>query len=387
MEKTVYPFARPVYVMAKPVGDACNMRCQYCYYTDKSRFSKGSHRIIDEHLLEHFIQSYIESQATPQVLFTWHGGEPLLCGLDFYRKVMSLEEKYANGRQIDNCLQTNGTLIDDDTAQFLHDNGWLTGVSIDGPKEFHDAYRHGANGQGSFDRVIKGIETLNRHDAQWNAMAVVNNINGSQPIKFYRFFKSIGCQYIQFTPLVDANRLGELTPWSVGPEQWGWFLCEIFDEWVRNDVGSVFVQTFDATLANWAGVPPGICSLSETCGQAAVMEHNGDVYCCDHFVFPEYKLGNILHQPLTSLLYSRRQQEFGQAKTATLPKECHECKWLFACHGECPKNRLIKVDGERGKNYLCKGYRMFFAHVAPYMDFMKEKLDRGEAPADIMNEF
>ena len=372
---TISPFARPLYVMAKPVGAACNLRCKYCYYLEKSKLFPNEHNTMDDETLERFIRDYIQSQSMQQVLFTWHGGEPMLRPLAFYEKVIELQKRYAGGRIIENSLQTNGTLITDEYAKFFVKNGWLIGVSIDGPKEYHDAYRRSAGGGATFDNVMKGIDILNRYKVEWNAMAVINNLNGNHPLEFYHFFKRIGCRYIQFTPVVDASRLGELTPYSVRPRQWGEFLCRLFDEWVRNDVGKYFIQIFDATLANWCGVAPGVCSLAKYCGHAGVMEHNGNVYSCDHFVYPEYLLGNIKTKGLVEMMYSERQTKFGHDKYATLPRQCKECKWLFACNGECPKNRLLNTkDGESGLNYLCEGYQMYFEHVAPVMEHMRRNI-------------
>ena len=372
---TIAPFAKPLYVMAKPVGAACNLRCKYCYYLEKSKLYPHEHNMMDDEILENFIREYIESQTMPEILFTWHGGEPMLRPVSYYEKVIRLQQKYAGGRKISNSLQTNGTLITDEYAEFYHRNGWLIGVSIDGPKEYHDAYRRQANGGPTFDEVMRGIEILNRHHVEWNAMAVVNRLNGSHPVEFYHFFKKIGCKFIQFTPVVDASRLGELTEYSVQPKQWGEFLCGLFDEWVRKDVGEYFVQTFEATLANWCGVAPGVCSLARYCGHAGVLEHNGDLYSCDHFVYPEYKLGNIKDQTIMEMMYSDRQLKFGRDKFDTLPRQCKQCKWLFACNGECPKNRLLKtVDGEPGLSYLCEGYRKHFEHVAPFMDHMRRDI-------------
>lgn len=372
---TISPFARPLYVMAKPVGAACNLRCKYCYYLEKSKLFPNEHNTMDDETLERFIRDYIQSQSMQQVLFTWHGGEPMLRPLAFYEKVIELQKRYAGGRIIENSLQTNGTLITDEYAEFFAKNGWLIGVSIDGPREYHDAYRRSAGGGPTFDKVMKGIDILNRYKVEWNAMAVINNLNGDHPLEFYHFFKRIGCHYIQFTPVVDASRLGELTPYSVRPRQWGEFLCRLFDEWVRNDVGKYFIQIFDATLANWCGVAPGVCSLAKYCGHAGVMEHNGNVYSCDHFVYPEYLLGNIKTKGLVEMMYSERQTKFGRDKYDSLPRQCKECKWLFACNGECPKNRLLNTkDGESGLNYLCEGYQMYFEHVAPVMEHMRRNI-------------
>lgn len=369
-----------MYVMAKPAGSSCNLRCGYCYYMGKERSE-----VMGDAMLEEFVRQYIGMQTTREVLFTWHGGEPLLRGLDFYEKVVRLQRRYAGGRQVDNCLQTNGTLITDDFAQFFHDHGWLIGVSVDGPRRFHDAYRLAADHRPSFDRVMAGIETLRRHGVEWNAMAVVTNASVGHPLEFYRFFKDMGCRYIQFEPIVESTRLGTLTPYSVAPVEWGRFLCVLFDEWVRHDVGETFVQLFDATLANWCGVAPGVCSLARRCGHAGVMTHDGDVYSCDHFVFPPYRLGNIMETPLATMMLSQRQTAFGAAKHDALPSQCRRCRWLFTCWGECPKNRFAhSVDGEPGLNYLCEGYRMFFSHAAPCMEYMKTRIEAGGEAADIM---
>ena len=400
MSTTYAPFAKPLYVMLKPVGALCNLACDYCYYTEKSKlYQEDSRHVMNENVLEKFIEEYINSQTMPQVLFTWHGGETLMRPLSFYKRVMELQKKYANGRTIDNCIQTNGTLLTDEWCRFFKENNWLVGVSIDGPQEFHDEYRRDKQGRPSFHKVMQGINLLKKHGVEWNGMAVVNDYNADYPVEFYHFFKEIGCHYIQFAPIVerilphaDGRHLASptdvdapLADFSVSPEQWGYFLCGLFDEWVKEDVGAYYIQIFDATLANWCGEQPGVCSMAKTCGHAGVMEFNGDVYACDHFVFPEYKLGNINQHTLVEMMYSERQQRFGQAKQTTLPRQCRDCAWLFACNGDCPKNRFARTrDGEPGLNYLCEGYRKFFAHVAPYMDFMKRELQAKRAPANVM---
>ena len=386
MSSTAAPFGRPLYVMLKPAGALCNLACRYCYYLEKSRiYAHESHRTMDDGLLEEFTRQYIESQTMPQTLFTWHGGEALMRPISFYRRAIELQRRYARGRQTDNCIQTNGTLLTDEWCEFFKENNFLVGISIDGPQAFHDAYRRSRSGRPSWRDAMRGVRLLQKHGVEWNAMAVVNRTNAGHPVEFYRFFRDIGCRYLQFTPVVERDAHGQVAAFSVLPEQWGLFLCSLYDEWVVRDVGRVFVQTFDATLANWAGVPPGICSLSSMCGHAAVMEFNGDVYSCDHFVYPEYRLGNIRRQTLAGMMYGERQREFGRMKTAALPRQCRECRYLFACHGECPKNRFANdVYGEPGLNYLCQGYRRFFDHVATDMDFMKSELDAGRAPANIM---
>lgn len=399
---TYAPFAKPAYVMVKPVGALCNLACRYCYYTEKvNLYRDTSKHIMSDELLEGFVREYIGMQTTPQVLFTWHGGETLMRPLSFYRRVVELQQKYAGGRQIDNAIQTNGTLLTEEWCRFFSENHWLVGVSLDGPQEFHDEYRRTKTGRPSFRQVMNGVRLLNRFGVEWNALAVVNDYNADYPLEFYRFFKDIECRYIQFTPVVerlyvhpDGRQLAspvegaDIRPadFSVTPSQWGNFLCTLFDEWVANDVGEYYVQLFDTTLANWMGVMPGLCSMAETCGHAAVMEFNGDVYSCDHFVFPEFKLGNIRQQTLLEMMYSPRQLQFGADKKEKLPAQCRECEFLFACNGECPKNRFARTDsGEPGLNYLCSGYRQFFNHVAPYMDFMKYQLMHEQAPANVMD--
>lgn len=378
-------FVRPLYVMVKPTGALCNLACRYCYYLEKEQLYGHGIKAMDEELLHDFIRQYISSQTMREVLFTWHGGEPLLLPISFYRKALELQEKYAGWHVIDNCIQTNGTLITDEWAEFFAENHFLVGVSIDGTQEMHDRYRHRKDGRSSWEAVMRGIEILNRHGADWNALAVVNDFNVTRPEEFYSFFKNIGCHYIQFTPIVERTPEGTLTDESITPEAWGNFLCRVFDQWVKSDIGEYFVQIFDATLANWANVAPGVCSLSPTCGDALALEHNGDLYACDHFVFPAYKLGNIKESPMLSLVNGSQQEQFRQLKQ-TLPRQCRECQWLKLCHGECPKNRFVADRyGEPGLNWLCKGYRQFFEHSAKAMQMMKAELDAGLPPSNIMN--
>ncbi|WP_233401416.1 anaerobic sulfatase-maturation protein [Segatella copri] len=395
------PFAKPLYIMLKPAGAHCNLACKYCYYLEKNKLYPTAQRhLMSDEMLEQFTREYIEAQTMNQVLFTWHGGEPLLRSIDFYRKALSLQQKYAGGRRIDNVIQTNGTLLTDEWCEFFAQNHWLVGISIDGPQPDHDHYRLTAAGKPSWKKVMQGIKLLKKHGVEWNAMAVVNAYNANHPLEFYRFFKENGCQFLQFTPIVerltrheDGRTLASLadkdeislSEASVAPEQWGYFLCAIFDEWVRKDVGKIFVEIFDCTLANWMGISPGICAYSKECGHAGVMEHNGDVYSCDHFVFPEYKLGNIRDHSLIDMLYGEQQQEFSRLKHSSLPRQCKECDMEFACHGECPKNRFMKDKyGDSGLNYLCPGYYHYYQHVAPYMDYMKQELMSQRPPSNIM---
>lgn len=383
MEQVLTPFARPLYIMTKPAGSSCNLACEYCYYLEKKNLytdaSADRRHVMSDDMLERFIKMYIESQSMPQILFSWHGGETLMRPLSFYKKVIELQKKYGGGLVIDNSIQTNGTLLTDEWCRFFKDNNWLVGVSVDGPQEFHDEYRRNNIGAPSFHKVMRGINLLKKHGVEWNALAVVNDFNADYPLDFYHFFKEIECRYIQFTPIVeriiphtDGRTLASpmdahdapLADFSVSPAQWGEFLCTIFDEWVKNDVGQYFIQLFDSTLANWAGVQPGVCTMARTCGHAGVMEFNGDVYSCDHFVFPEYKLGNIREKTLVEMMYSDRQQKFGTDKYDSLPGQCRRCKYLFACNGECPKNRFtVTADGEPGLNYLCEGYYLSLIHI------------------------
>lgn len=398
---TINPFARPLYVMLKPAGSLCNLRCKYCYYLEKNAlYTEQKNHVISDEMLDKFIHEYIEAQTSPDVLFCWHGGETLMRPISFYRRAIELQRKYARGRRIDNTIQTNATMLTDEWCEFFRENNFLVGVSIDGPQEFHDEYRRTATGKPTFHKVMQGIRLLNKHNVEWNALAVVNDFNADYPLEFYNFFKEIGCHYIQFTPIVERRierndglslapgmeEGGELVDFSVTPEQWGKFLCTIFDEWVRHDVGTYFIQIFDATLANWAGVQPGLCSLAKECGHAGVMEFNGDVYSCDHFVYPEHLLGNINEKTITEMMYGEKQREFAKLKHELLPQQCRECPVEFACHDECPKNRFTRDKyGNPGLNYLCKGYRQFFEHVKPYMDFMKGELDAKRPPSNVMN--
>jgi len=399
MNNTFAPFAKPIYVMLKPSGSACNLNCEYCYYLEKELlYPSVKSQLMSNQLLEKFIEQYLDSQTQPQIMFTWHGGETLLRPISFYKKALELQKKYAQGRTIDNSIQTNGTLLTDAWCEFFKENNFLVGVSIDGPQEFHDEYRRNKGGLPTFVKVMKGINLLKKHGVEYNAMAVVNEYNADYPLEFFNFFKQIDCRFIQFAPIVErlSNRTdglklsapheeAVLTDFSVSPIQWGKFLCGLFDEWIKEDVGKFYIQMFDSTLANWVGEQPGICTLARHCGHAGVMEFNGDVYSCDHFVFPEYKLGNLNTDTLTSMMYSEIQLKFGTDKHDKLPRQCKECEFLFACNGECPKNRFaFTKDNEPGLNYLCVGWKMFYAHVAPYMDFMKHELLNERAPSNVM---
>lgn len=401
IQKTIKPVA--FQVMAKPMSSVCNLNCTYCYYLEKEKlYSKSASYRMNATVLESFVKQYIDAQETPVVTFVWQGGEPTMKGIDFYKKIVVLQKKYAGGKKIENALQTNGTLLNDEWCEFLKENNFLVGISIDGPQEIHDLHRPTKAGTTSFDKVIKGIGLLKKHRIEFNTLTVVNNSNVHFPLEIYNFLKNIGSTYIQFLPVVERRAVeinktelslvlpdhpgkALVTEWSVNPEKYGKFLITVFDEWVRNDVGKYFVQLFDVSLANWIGEDPGLCVFNETCGDALVMEHNGDIYSCDHFVYPKHILGNILETPLKFLAKSEKQKKFGQDKLTSLPKYCLQCEYRFACHGECPKHRFdITPDGEPGLNYLCKAYKMFFSHVHPFMQYMGDELAKNLPPSNVM---
>ncbi len=394
------PFASPLYMLAKPVGSACNLACDYCYYLEKEHYHPGKQEMSDE-MLERFVREYIRAQTMPEVLFSWHGGEPLLRKKEFYKKALRLQRKYAGpNQQIDNSLQTNGTLLTDEWCAFFKEHQFLIGISIDGPEHCHNHFRRYNSGNGSFAGAMRGVELLLRHGVDFNILSVVNSYNARFPEEVYRFFKATGAKFVQFTPVVErqlaarnglatlasaANSEAQLTPWSVNPLDFGTFLCKIFDEWVRNDVASFYVTLFDSLLANRMGVPPGHCHWAPTCGHAGAIEYNGDLYACDHYVFPEYRRGNLATDSLISMMYSNEQLRFGQAKQQLLPAFCRSCEWLTLCNGECPKNRFtLTPNGEPGLNYLCPGLKHFFSHIAPYLEFMAEELTNKRPPANVM---
>lgn len=391
------------HVMAKPTGPICNLNCTYCFYLEKENLYPGKQFwAMSEDVLESYIRQYIQAQAAPSITFAWQGGEPTLLGIDYFRKIIELEKKYAHGRRIDNAFQTNGVLLNDQWANFFAENRFLVGISIDGPRELHDCYRVNKGGKPTFDSVMAGIGYLKKHGVDFNTLTVVNRRNSYHPLEVYRFLREVGGGYMQFIPVVEraafpsgpeglrlisptSEGSGEVTEWSVEPLQFGKFLCGIFDDWVRRDVGEQFVQIFDVALESWYGMPQGLCVFRETCGVALAIEHSGDLYSCDHYVYPENKLGNIMESPLESMVASPQQRRFGVAKRNSLPRYCRECEVRFACNGECPKHRFLQTpDGEPGLNYLCAGYKLFFNHIAPYMEFMADELQHGRAPANVM---
>ena len=391
------------HVLAKPIGPICNLDCKYCFYLEKETlYPQVSRWAMRDEVLESYIRQYIESHDSPEISFAWQGGEPTLLGVDYFRRVVELEHKYANGKRISNALQTNGVLLNDAWAAFLRENRFLVGISIDGPRALHDAYRVDKGGQPTFDRVLRGIETLKRNGVDFNTLTTVHRANADAPLEVYRFLRDAGSGYMQFIPVVeriahaaasdglrlvspDFSGAAQVAPWSVQPRQFGRFLCAIFDEWVRRDVGRVFVQLFDVSLEMWSGLEASLCVFRPTCGAALAIEHSGDLYSCDHFVYPGNRLGNIMDAPLASLVSSSQQQRFGEAKQSSLPRYCRECDVRFACNGECPKHRFaVTPDGDPGLNYLCAGYKMFFHHVDPYMRFMAAELAAQRAPANVM---
>lgn len=361
--------------MLKPVGSLCNQGCAYCYYLRTASLYGGGGPVMDDAILEKSIRQTIEACEGDCVSFCWHGGEPLLAGQGFFMKAVRFQKKYAGGRRIGNSLQTNGLLVDEGWCRFFRDNGFLIGISIDGPKDIHDSFRKAPSGVSSFDSVVRAIGLFNRYGVEFNTLSVVSSLSEGRGLEIYRFFRDvIGSRYMQFLPAADRQ-----LPWAVSAAGYGRFLTDIFDEWVSRDVGEYFVQIFDATLAGWYGVTPGVCTVNDLCNDSLVIEHNGDVYPCDHFVKPELLLGNICQTTLAELYDSRPRAEFAKAKTASLPDECRDCRYFFACHGECPEHCID------GRNVLCEGLKTYFRHVSPAMDGMKELLLRRRPPAEIMN--
>ena len=393
-----------VHVMAKPSGAVCNIDCKYCFYLEKEKLypEKGKNWRMNEETLELYVKQYIEAQDVPEINFAWQGGEPTLMGVDFFRKAVVLQQKYADGKPITNAFQTNGTLLNDEWGEFLAEHKFLVGLSIDGPKEMHDTYRVDKGGKPTFDQVIAGLEVLKKHGVEFNTLTVLQANNARDPLKVYRFLKEIGSHYMQFIPIVERiaqepdedlltlvdpkfDGRAQVSRWSLGAAQYGRFLCQVFDEWVRKDVGRYFVQIVDVALGAWMGQNPSLCVFSETCGDALIIEHNGDLYSCDHFVYPEYNLGNVHEQSIREMVNSPMQRKFGTDKRDALPQYCRDCSVRFACNGGCPKHRFIRTpSGEEGLNYFCKGYKMFFLHADPYMRMMAAELSRGRPAANVM---
>jgi uncharacterized protein len=398
----------PFHLMAKPAGPDCNLACTYCFYLEKEVFFKEEkvHRMSDE-VLESYIKQYCESQNTPEVHFAWQGGEPTLMGLDFFKKAVELQRRYSAGRPVQNAFQTNGTLIDNEWCKFLAKEKFLIGLSLDGPRHVHDKFRVDRGGKPTFDRVMKTLKLMKAHRVDFNTLTCVTRQNAQYAGEIYDFLKSTGSTFLQFIPIIErkpdsqAVQLGLkhalppdldaadnddcVTPWTVQPEQYGQFLIELFDKWVRRDVGTVFVQIFDVMLNAWMGLPPPLCFFAEKCGNAMIIEHNGDIYACDHFVYPDYRIGNLMETPLPDLAASEKLRKFGSDKFDQLPEYCRKCDVFFACHGECPKHRFIKTPtGEPGLNWLCAGYKQFMHHIDPYMRTMAQLIRNERPAADIM---
>ncbi len=403
MNPPISPTNRPFHVMTKPAGPACNLDCTYCFYTSKVELYPGRKQwAMPEDVLETYVRQYIEAQDAEEIQFAWQGGEPTLRGLDFFKKAVEFQEKYANGKRISNAFQTNGVLIDEDWARFFADAGFLVGLSIDGPPKHHNRYRVDHGGRGSAQRVLRALELFKRHNVEFNTLTCVHAGNVDKPLEIYRFLKNAGSRFLQFIPIIESASedwvTGEdgythpvpppgrkVTPWSVDAKAYGKFLTDIFDYWVRHDVGREFVQLFDVTLQSWAGYPGGLCVYAPTCGEGLALEHNGDLYACDHYVYPEFLRGNITETPVGELARSEAQRSFGEAKRDALPTYCRKCPYLFACNGGCPKERFMTTpDGEPGLNYLCPAYKQFFGHVAPFMDVMAREVKNGRPAANVM---
>ncbi len=400
------------HVLIKPTGAICNLDCKYCFFLSKEMLYPGSRFQMAEDLLAIYLKQLLESHRAPEVDVAWQGGEPTLMGLDFFKRSVDLVNQLKRpGQKVQYTIQTNGTLLDDQWGAFFKENNFLVGLSVDGPKDLHDVYRVNKGGAGSFNQVMRGLSFLKKHKVDFNILCTVHAANQHRPLDVYRFFRDeLGAQFIQFIPIIEransstlpvANigwsqrpggdrplytNAGDLvTERSVDAESYGKFLIAVFDEWMKTDIGKVYVQHFDSALSNWFGTPGAVCVFSETCGQAVALEHNGDLYSCDHFVEPKYKLGNIRETHLIQLLASAQQIKFGQDKKATLPRYCRECDVRFACHGECPKNRFLKTpDGEDGLNYLCAAYKLFFHHIDGAMKVMVRLLRAGRFADEIM---
>ncbi|VTP15725.1 Anaerobic sulfatase-maturating enzyme [Phytobacter ursingii] len=387
-------------IMVKPTGSVCNLDCQYCFYLEKEKLypERNNNFRMSESTLERFIAQHIAAQDVDEVIFAWQGGEPTLMGIAFYQQAIALQKRYANGKQILNTFQTNGVLIDDRWAEFFRENAFLVGISIDGDAALHNAWRVTRAGKPTHEKVERAIRLLARHGVAFNTLTVVNATNVAHPLRVYRYLKALGSQYMQFIPLVERRsatsdaaslahpqeRQAEMMPWSVNSLAFGEFLSAIFDVWIREDIGDISVQLFEQTLAAWCRLPPQVCVFAPTCGSAFAMEMNGDVYNCDHYVYPQYKLGNISNTTIREMNNSRQNHNFGEAKNKYLSRECDSCPWLFACNGGCPKHRFLpQAEGLSPQNYLCQGYRHFFSHTSTLIQAMKTLFDNGYSPADI----
>lgn len=403
---------QPFHIMAKAIGPICNLDCKYCYYLEKEQFfPKNEKWKMSEDKLEIYIRDYIAAQPTHEVNFAFQGGEPTLLGVDYFRKIIEFQKRYARDKQINNALQTNGTLLNDEWGAFLKENNFLVGLSIDGPEDVHNVNRVDKKGRDSYKDVMRGLQILQKHKVEFNTLTCVNSETVKHPVKIYKFLKSIGSKYLQFIPIVErqtdviASKLGldhepppdpanppeskeppKMAPEAVPADAYGDFLCKIYNEWIKRDVGKVFVQLFDCALGRWLNMPASLCYFSETCGRGFAMEHDGEVYLCDHYVYPEHRLGNLMNESLGELADSQRAVDFGNAKRDTLPRYCQTCDVRFACNGECPKHRFTWTpDGEWGLNYLCPSYKQFFRHIKPSMDIMANLIRNRRHPSEVMN--
>ena len=399
---------RGLHVLAKPIGPVCDINCDYCFYLEKrALFGSTEHYRMPDEVLAAYIQQYVESQPTPVVEFVWHGGEPTLLGVDFFRKVVELQEPYRDKKQIRNNLQTNGLHLDDEWCEFFRANDFFIGLSLDGPEDIHNRYRKDRRGRGTFERVMQAVRLLQEHGVEFNALACVGRETAYRPLDVDRFFRDAGIRYVQFTPVVErmpgqeAADLGlslempaqisreepnrEVTPWTVEPERYGDFLIAIYEEWVRRDVGEMFVMNFEWVLTAWLGEPSPVCIFAQQCGRAVAMEHDGSVFACDHYVYPEYRLGNVLSDNLGEMVERSVAGGFGPHKEAALPRTCRECDVRNACWGGCPKHRFtLSAEGEPGLHYLCAGYKKFFRHTRKYLQAMATLLENGQPAAYVM---
>ena len=395
-----------LHITSKPVGSRCNLQCKYCFYLEKDTVLKKEEILMDEKTLEIYTKNYINSQSTPVVEFVWHGGEPLLAGLDFFKKAIEIQKKYSSHKEIKNSLQTNGILLNEKWGKFLKENRFIVGISLDGPKDLHDKYRVTNNNEGSFDEALEGLKILQKYEIEYNVLACVTEEACIRGVEIYEFFKSVGVEYIQFTPLIErvpteneeeaGYRLGipqileskenvDVTEWSVLPESYGQFLIDIYEKWVREDVGKIFVMNFEAPLTQWFGNPSPNCIHARQCGKALAVESNGVVYACDHYVYEEHEIGDISKELLKDMVRESIKHGFGREKEEKLTKECKECPVLIYCWGGCPKHRFIHIEGEEfGHNYMCKGYRNFLNHIQKYLKGMGELLGNGYPASYIM---
>lgn len=397
----------PFHLMIKPAGPACNLECAYCFYLEKEKlYDRGARFRMTEATLEKLVRDYIAANPPgAPIVFGWQGGEPTLMGVDFFRRAVALQKQYGAGREIENAFQTNGTRIDDEWAAFFKENNFLVGVSIDGPKAIHDRHRVDKGGKPTWEAVMSGIRRLQKHRVEFNTLTCVTRESAQKPLEIYRFLRGIGSTFLQFIPIVERLPDGRaadwnltlsapgdagvdgprVTPWSVKQGDYGRFLTAIFDRWVGHDVGRIHVQMFDMALGKWLGIPGGICVHAETCGRALAIEHNGDLYSCDHYVYPDHRLGNIHGSPLGGMVDSDQQNAFGADKLTGLPQQCLDCPVRFACNGGCPKHRFTHTAaGQAGLNYLCKDYHAFFTHIDRPMRIMARLYNAGRAPAEIM---